>query len=145
MVPANEIRIGNFFYIRESEHAQQVKNIFEDKVLLYGYDKHYNIEQIRPLPISPVFLAQFGFIRSDRRDFDVEWGIIFNGGDLIIIHEKTLNVSLFSKNDLRGAGLQLEHVKYFHQLQNLYFSISGEDLRFKRSIDKLTPDPPTMP
>jgi hypothetical protein len=115
MIKANELRIGNFFYpdVDGDAYAQiTAKDILE----LYSdpIDDYY-----KALPLTEEWLIKFGFEK-------VENGCLFKN----IINY--WNFFLWEKSDyidlvINKSSIRLS-IKYVHQLQNLYFSLTGEEL-----------------
>ena len=70
-----------------------------------------------PIPITPEWLERFGFLPYP-----------FNGGWR---HE-----SMWLEIDNMGGYFQYQHgcaeIRYIHQLQNLYYSITGQELTIKQ-------------
>lgn len=76
---------------------------------------------INPIPISPEWLERFGFYRH-RDSFSLSFGIYDAEFD-------TKNGYFYlSCNEYEDL---VEHIKYVHQLQNLYFALTGEELKVK--------------
>lgn len=118
---AQELRIGNLVMFREKKvvEVSNLGNSFETielaNGLRYGSD---DIEDYEPIPLIEEWLLKMGFEYS-RDEF------LFNNGyfDLIFNDNK---VSL----RVEGQWLSLE-IKHVHQLQNLYFALTGCELEIK--------------
>jgi hypothetical protein len=112
---AKELRIGNYYNgdISKEVNIQQItyediKELFQD-----SQDDYY-----QPIKLTEEWLLKFGF-QTDELEKD-EYYIYkvslykgFNGG-----YQRIIN----GYND----GVELNHV---HQLQNLYFALTGEELK----------------
>ena len=109
---ANELRIGNW-YLSFGVDLKQVESITKDKILI---DFH-------PIPLTEEWLLKFGFEYHhkiiSRRFYNI--GNLFAevGGDGRTAIYGTL------------AGELMCFVNYVHQLQNLYFALTGEELILK--------------
>lgn len=117
MIKANEIRIGNWFdfYGR----PMQVRPITINDIF---YGKIYE-----PLPLTEEWLIKFGFKKPAH-----SWnGDIFH---LTEWDEFPLNWAVAM--DKNGAILVLK-LKYVHQLQNLYFALTGEELTIKEVTNEI--------
>ena len=105
---ASELRIGNFY--------NQFGNITEVDWSVLKDLKDAPIDQLwcKPIPLTEEWLLKFGF---DKIDFQ----FIKNG------------IKLFPIRDLyyRGNFPIKSDIKYVHQLQNLYFALTGEELTIK--------------
>ncbi len=103
---ANELKIGNYVYndaVVVSIDARSIFDIWDDKGL-----KNYN-----PIPLTEEWLLKFGFHKTskdkkDRYRLDER---------LIVIRD-----NFFTDY---GSSVQ---IKYVHQLQNLYFALTGKEL-----------------
>lgn len=121
----NELRIGNLVSFNGSNNSiGQVTAI--KKALITGLetvrigfreDKLHKLSDIKPIPITEERLLKFGFKRFP-------WGLV--KGNLLF------------KDDLKCSNLILQvgngfnsEIKYVHQLQNLYFALTGEELTIK--------------
>lgn len=118
---ANELRIGNWVYSAiDSKQPIKVPPIMIAQ-LSKNEDKEHNI---KPIPITEDWLLRFGFELNNIRvkfwteDRYPQWS-------LKVLKIKKNNVGDFM---LDGFGFFL-HIKYIHQLQNLYFALTGEELK----------------
>jgi hypothetical protein len=125
---ANELRIGNWVMVFPVKHPQQVCDVMFDSVNTDSvFGQHYG--EVDPIPFTEDWLLRFGFKKFETSDI--------SGHDIIEPNEKTIyyekgrftivqwgmNTPLFfSSHHLR---VQIQHV---HQLQNLYFALTGEEL-----------------
>ena len=114
---ANELRIGN--YVNYNEDPFVIKMI---------RDREYN--DFIPIPLTEEWLLKFGFelqygfggIRRYYKDrYLIEKGIsqFFDNGMSFRI---TIN---------NTESTHANSIKYVHQLQNLYFALTGEELEIK--------------
>lgn len=116
MITANELRIGD--YVFELEYLK-VKSISETGVNGDANGVNYPFDMLSGIPITPEILEKCGFeywtLDHDCTDpKDAYW-----------VHKKLK----FSINNLSWKVQKLNvSVKYLHQLQNLYFSLTGEEL-----------------
>ena len=102
---AQELRIGNWVY--EIEDAIQVEVV--DISNLYYNDFNDGTIIYTPIPLTEEWLVKFGF-----KPLSNDWQ-----KDGIIIHTRK-----------RGYVLRksVPIVKYVHNLQNLYFALTGKEL-----------------
>lgn len=112
---SNEIRIGNWVY----EHNDILLKIEADDIPYI----HANSRLISPIPITPEVLEKCGFKK-----------IYYTGLGLYEYHHPDLWNSLDSVGggwnieDNRCGWVLKQHIKYVHQLQNLFFALTGEEL-----------------
>jgi hypothetical protein len=116
---ANELRLGNYLSFTGTPHQigleffQWIKNFKEDF-------KNDNDTGIEPIAITKEWLINAGFKES---------GYFFS---LSGFYHQTIAISITLEKTLFGDNeeYEIKHLKYVHQLQNLYFSITGEELIF---------------
>lgn len=119
---ANEFRIGNL------TEQGEVKNFWEKGVHV-GFGKCYEFNELKPIPLTEEWLLNLGF------EEDGVW-----------IHK----IKNISNNRMIGIDLNNNHVflaqhdahnhfrdvfinkcEHVHQLQNLYFALTNEELTIK--------------
>jgi len=86
------------------------------------------VDVLKGIPRNEGWLAKFGFDKSIRK-LDRNGGEYWSDIGLVLVNDDVDNPEwgyLFTMN-----GESLIVVKYVHQLQNLYFALSGEELTFK--------------
>jgi hypothetical protein len=109
---ANELRIGNWVRQRESDTYIQI----EQYLLCAEELCHYE-----PIPITEEWLLKFGFEKT------MSWTYVKDlVGNLKLVYylgEKGWSMGFKSYSDF-------PNLKYVHQLQNLYFALTGEELTY---------------
>ena len=126
---ANELRIGNLVNYNEGG-IFKVIGIYE-----FGLDVEDNIEatymeyeNFHPISLTEERLLKFGFSIINENSAGKEYGYVIDGvysSALTFIHWKTTkNAGKFFRGDLQ--------LKYVHQLQNLYFALTGQELEVER-------------
>ena len=83
----------------------------------------YNPKLAEPIPLTEEWLVKFGFEEIDGF-LTLDLGS-FSGARFIFWYGDVLN--LFCKSDMMLS----KQIKYVHQLQNLYFALTGEELTIK--------------
>lgn len=135
---ANELRIGNYVTVDNEKYHPKLKSV----VLLvqaidYNRDtenknthsinlEHINQEEnkyyesyaqfikfINPIPLTEEWLVKFGFN---------------NKGNKYTIDNSRIICHLKIDIKVSGSKYRLNHIKNVHQLQNLYFALTGEEL-----------------
>lgn len=127
---ARELRIGNFL-----KHYKNIAHV------TWGVIKDVELGErnYEPIELTEEWLEKFGFEKDEHFDVDKndEWIASFE----ILLYfkeDKSINSYIFwDKRD--GCHLQLggeldvalrhfPNIKYVHQLQNLYFALTGKEL-----------------
>lgn len=124
MIKGNDLRIGNFVFYPsvDLDNGNQIKEITK----VDGNDiKCQDIRAIfEPIPLTEEWLLRVGFVLG----FDVFTEFY---------HNKKVKIYLNEFDGLTDKGTWLcllfgnnigVNIKYVHQLQNLYFALTGEEL-----------------
>lgn len=122
----NEIRIGNYLQGRSS--FVQVSRIYSEHAVGIGKGDPYYVSGDRPclhpIPLTEEWLLRFGFelINNDywqsrNLELKLHWTV-----------NKNKMIPEFCEKRLI-TGYNFQHV---HQLQNLYFALTGEELTLKQ-------------
>lgn len=110
---ANEIRIGNLIVESLSFGSDKVikvdSNIFNRR-----------IDEFIPIPLTEEWLLKFGF-KKNLNSNDIIYYIL--AGECLLEYNLTHN---FADIDL------FIDIKYVHQLQNLYFALTNEELTYEQ-------------
>lgn len=124
---AKELRYGN---ILQTDRAAKGEVIYvntlsrdpdTNEVLLAT--NHYpflTLSQCKPIPLTGEWLIKLGFNKHGR-----------NGGYEVSVHSRDENGVVNFGLDDGHHGLEPQ-LKYVHQLQNLYFALTGEELTMKK-------------
>ena len=144
MIQLQEIRIGNLVFDKkrnrivtvwgiESNHDKIVVN-FANGSGVYSID----LKHIEPIPITEEWLLKFGFEKYDW--FDGCFIKCNNKHLMIQFYEPKQEILIYftkiSKDKdghkMNGRDYLFKVKKYYvHQLQNLFFSLTGEELTLK--------------
>jgi hypothetical protein len=127
---ATELRIGNWVEWNYEESSDGNAYPVE-----YGYeldDIKNNPNIVKPIPLTEGWLEGFGFEYDENDDwfvFESNKGVSFsmdkNGVMYYFGNLEPLWVDILSK------------IKYVHQLQNLYFALTGEELQTEETDQKV--------
>ena len=124
MIQANELRIGNIvkpIISRFNEKYLIIESISFDEINMNF--RPYRLDSIEPIPLTEEWLLKLGFTKHHADYFN----------DVIYIKNVPNNNEFewgLYPNKI-GSGIQVKNgklLKYVHQLQNLYFSLTGEEL-----------------
>ena len=102
----NELMLGNY-YLSFGVDLKQVETLHKDKILI----------DFQPIQLTEKWLLKFGFKK--------DWNGYFLG--MLSFSKTKHNEFMICVNDLPIQKI----CKYVHQLQNLYFALTGEELTFK--------------
>ncbi len=111
---ANELRIGNLV-LNQGELVELTKQKFKMAVI------SFNCQEIEPIPLTYEWLNKFGS--------DGHYGHYISLND-----EKGGAIDFSDINDLYlvnewHENFPLTKIKYVHSLQNLYFALTGKELK----------------
>lgn len=120
---ASELRIGNYHYYTCEDSLDERKKWDEvcqiDSQDLVWLESNPDDEDFKPIPITEEWLLYFGFEYASDPDY---YNITF----------EILDFYFQSNAKLEGfVCIQINEIlviKYVHQLQNLYFTLTGEEL-----------------
>ena len=117
---ANELRIGNLVKTDNSTKNYTDIEIVDLEILkeIFNGSEFYN-----PIPLTEEWLLKFGFAKQcDYLYFD------FENGNISFNDEIKKGISLCI-GTYCSSGLAFENIKHVHQLQNLFFALTGEELK----------------
>lgn len=130
MIQANELRIGNWI-LTETGNPKQVHSIIGDRFnidSLDGKDYGFPLTEMNGIPLTPEILEKAGgcyqdkgngfkIFRFDKDDEEIlSIQATHNGFDAV------KNTDEYYWTGLCGS------INYLHQLQNLYFTLTGTEL-----------------
>ncbi len=127
MIQVNELRIGN--YVMTGNIKSIVLEIFASGIthdskngnIVAG---HCGWSHINPIPLTEEWLLKFGFTKEDngwhKKDICNDFSALY--------WERLAGLDL----SVNKRSMHLANIKYVHQLQNLYFSLTGEELKIQQ-------------
>lgn len=123
MINANELRLCLGNWVEANSPPMIVGSINEFDIDLYMPDSEadcfsFDISRINGIPLTPEILEKAGFVipAGNHSYTVVEDGVIKYKFEMGFYHTFIIGNTVFS------------HIKYVHQLQNLYFDLTGEEL-----------------
>ena len=133
MIKHNDLMSGNFFNVpNDSQSPFRVDYFDLDKVYQKTNDYEcsffgkiafhpltWHISDLIPIPLTPEILEKCGFDKATDK-FGGYLSPLHKGGRIRI-----------DKDNLWWNGCFSTEVKHLHQLQNLYYSLTNEELEFK--------------
>ena len=140
MIDVNDLRIGNLvlagnMWEVRGGHGPYKQTIREVCLISRDIDDEYDeyvetVEpgksnnaiddlccNINPIPLTEEWLKDLGFVAGNLPVFEgyVKIRFMFNSPPLVL--------------DIDNHRMPLHHVKYVHQLQNLYYALTSEELK----------------
>lgn len=125
---------GNYikYIYSENEYSEVVGFDSENIYLNHITHDFVMFEDCEPIPITEEWLLNFGFRNintyndyhvyvSPDNDYHLQIDVRINNGEYIILDNSVKDLSDFA----------LIPIKYVHQLQNLYFALTGKQLTIK--------------
>ena len=130
---ASELRIGNYVECEErcGDTVYPLTSIYNDNTICFdqAYHKSTELYKAKPISLTEEWLLKFGF----RKDVDL-------GEKTNYYYLNNRDDSFYVDFDLGGydewhIGASnygyIRGIEYVHQLQNLYFALTGEELKIK--------------
>lgn len=127
MIQANELRIGNWLYVYgntintyQTSKPKQVNIEFLKAINVENEERPNGIlTWFNPIPLTPEILEKCGFEYWTLDHFCKD------PNDAYWVHNKMK----FAINNIKWTVQKLDvKINYLHQLQNLYFALTGEEL-----------------
>lgn len=126
---ANELRIGNYVspFNRNDEH-QMVMQVSANNIKLTEMGK-VSVDDIFGIPLTEEWIIKFGF-EYDIHNLEYSRAIL---DETLITYSQKNGIFLESRVCCHECGGYMEYVeiKHVHQLQNLYYALTGEELTIK--------------
>lgn len=128
MIQPNELRLGN--YVSQLGAVCQVVAVsakINDSVYISQLgdtrSEGFTPESIDPIPLSDEWLAKFGFDDDGFRQYTLlNWGVK-------VVESLASKGSWIIYQGFLRQFQEIAEVQYIHQLQNLYFALTGEELK----------------
>ena len=142
MIKANELRLGNLVLFNGKQKKITPNDITYQEYWLNrkGTNTNKPEETIQPIPLTEDWLLKFGFELNESIEEDDD-NFHYKALWLSIPNKYTFEMSKFIGDDNRVREDEknielgdnpLPHIKHVHQLQNLYFALTGEELTINK-------------
>ena len=129
---AKDFRIGNLVYYHIEDPMDERKEWDEISPIDYDdlrcFETYKDNSEYRPIPLTEEWLLKFGFEEDNYTYIKGVHQKIFSG-----IMKFEFNESLKNWEFSIGRYNDLTRVEYVHQLQNLYYALTGEELIINQS------------
>ena len=122
---ATELRIGNWVEIKDQvvKKYSQIEGVGN---LQHVAGQLYSIEELEQIQLTDEWLVRFGFDKTYSELIYREYELNKVGVEM---NSDIVTVSYNYGNDVEWVNFA--HIKYVHQLQNLYHALTGEELELK--------------
>lgn len=112
---AQELRIGNLVMFGELRHECKpcdILNLYQSEIA------KSEISEYKPIPLTEEWLLKAGFEKDSKSLFHPQW-----------LTDNLKGYCIYCENIEYVKGCDPRpHIKYIHQIQNLYFSLTGKEL-----------------
>lgn len=113
---AGDIRVGNIFQSERNPHIV-IEAILKGNRVLATSGQYYTLDYIKPISLTPEILEKCGFEKDSEVIFKHDDTMVYSGSGFI---------------DYYHFGHPIKkNINYLHQLQNLYYALTGTELEIK--------------
>jgi hypothetical protein len=121
----SELRVGNYYYVCSTNQIE----IVTGKTLLQIFTG--KLSCMKPIPLTEEWLLKFDMELTDG--FSSSRKLYLNNyeNDISKITYSPKEKLLRLSNGQSKGTMLIPHIKYVHQLQNIYFALTGIELTFK--------------
>jgi len=131
---ANDLRIGNLVLalIGKTEYTKEVvKTIFSYGINSNYGDAKYLYDEIKPIPLTEEWLLKFGFF-VENYDYSIPISECCTVWLKLIPQDEECTVYSVCATQIDEDELDqnafLSDISYVHQLQNLYYALTNQEL-----------------
>ena len=124
---AKELRIGNY-YIDIDDKLTELSGYELYEMTIKENTESLGKTEFRPIPLTEEWLDKFGFYYGDSVDYGYLW-LKCKMGEFYV-RPSYLGGFYWGfdyNNEINGQN----NIKHVHQLQNLYFALTNEELKLK--------------
>ena len=124
-----ELRIGNFISRNDlGDDSERIEIIIElgKMALTTGpINVMCEYDEIKPIPLTEEWLVKFGW---GKGEFDSEYiDNVSLKQEVLVYNVNAKMLCIETNRDI----MEISHILYVHQLQNLFFALTGEELTIK--------------
>lgn len=120
---AKELRIGNYIYCKGGIIKVTLIGYYGVQSSINGttINAKFNTPDLEPIPLTEQWLLDFGFERD----------VYCNELDLAYFSKGNISFTDVLPTHIELVDYELSPCDYVHHLQNLYFALTGEELKTK--------------
>ena len=129
---ATELRIGNLVNYQLTDEMSDPKNWIEPMVIDAEDLRVLSLreyEQYSPILLTEEWLKRLQFEEIYKSDFQVKYSIAAARSCVNLSFRSDGEICVFFNNVL------IKHITSVHQLQNLYFAVTGEELPINKTTE----------
>ena len=119
---ANELRIGNYVNINRAHGRGENQIKVKEINLHYLNQVQRNEKYIEPVLLTEEWLVKFGFVKLDYHRFKIKPSHYFDYYYTYSVKDNCFRMYV------EDGIMCLSTIEYVHQLQNLYFALTGFEL-----------------
>lgn len=131
-----ELRFGNYIKSKESGFNHIVLGIEDKRVSLdkskYPYDF---LRDCEPVPLTEEWLLRFGFKKDDFWDGNYHNFWDYNGYLGLLYVKPYILLTHHIPNQIKES-INIKEIRYVHELQNLWYILSGQELTLNEEMQK---------
>lgn len=134
MIQASELRIGNWVKTNtqivgtNSPEFGKITQIYMDG---FSVDYHYPSKWYEPIPLTPEILEKCGFEKVDD-GISPFYKLIISKTEVISIEDDwSLGLNAKNEKSTQGYATNANICQHLHQLQNIYYALTGEELNYQ--------------
>lgn len=122
-VKANELRIGNIvdYFSESADHWFNAREVSANDIVCLDLDTADHADAV---PLTIAWMIKLGFSKSENND---SFYCIKLSASILSINPD--NGVVWIDNPIGEAFNNPALIEYVHQLQNLYFALTGEELK----------------
>lgn len=130
MIKPTDLRIGNLMLDKLGDIVE-LYSINKTFFHVDGYKRQVSVKSIKPIPLTEEWLVKFGFNKEYKEGYI---GINVNFTDFVLTYPKRMGEfqDYFAFQYETGTLSRFKDIKFVHQLQNIYFALTGEELTIKQ-------------
>ena len=123
---AKDLRIGNYIDYETEREIVTMQTTYEYIRLIHNENKNF-----KPIELTEEWLLKFGFEKHGEYG---EYYRVFNKGLILDIEDTNNEFIVWAKigddilKPLLKVGYPISYIQHVHQLQNLYFALTNEEL-----------------
>lgn len=139
MIKREELRVGNILGFRETDYVSVYCINGDDTIRHLQVLKEYGcfrLNQYQPIPLTEEILLKCGFEKieynSEETGYGIEYVLIRGGySGFRLEYYEDFSIGIMGSENDQAVTPNVDVLCYLHQLQNLYFALTGEELKIE--------------